>query len=308
MKIIRPTISTLCLLLLTGSIAFAQLTGGSMTGTVTDSSGGVVAKARVTATHVTSGRVSETATTSEGLYVLPSLEVGPYNVAIEAQGFKRVTLNGVVVAVGVPSVADAKLEAGNLTDTVTIAADATQLQSTTTEIGVSFSPKLFNDAPVSAGGLRNMEAFVSFQPGVTYGAGSEGGISGGARRAKEILLDGANMTNPESGGVIFNGYPAFESIGEFRLINNTFAAEYGRTGGGIESFVTKSGGNQFHGNVFDFHTSSALNAADWAGKASSTAANPVFRKIPFHGNNYGATLGGPIFLPKKFFGPLGGYN
>jgi hypothetical protein len=212
------------------------------------------------------------------LYVLPSLEVGPYNVVIEAAGFKKLTLNGIVIAVGVRSVADAKLEAGNLSDSVTVTSETPQLQSTTTEIGVSFSPKLFNDAPVSAGGIRNMEAFVSFQPGVTYGAGSEGGISGGARRAKEILLDGANMTNPESGGVIFNGYPAYEAIGEFRLINNTFAAEYGRTGGGIESFVTKSGGSQFHGNAFDLPYQCALNAASWAGKASSTAANPLFRK------------------------------
>src|SRR6185503_836331 len=120
MKMIRQTIPTLCLLLLTGSIAFAQLTGGSMTGTVTDANGGVLGKAKVTATHVTSGRTSETVTTSEGLFVLPSLEVGPYNVTIEAQGFKKLTLNGIVVAVGVPSVADAKLEAGSVNDTVTI--------------------------------------------------------------------------------------------------------------------------------------------------------------------------------------------
>src|SRR5436190_9349080 len=111
MKIIRQTISLLCLLLLAGSLAFAQLTGGSMTGTVTDANGGVVGKAKVTATHVASRRAFETTTTSEGLYVLPSLEVGAYNVTIEVAGFKKLTLNGIVIAVGVRTVADAKLEA-----------------------------------------------------------------------------------------------------------------------------------------------------------------------------------------------------
>ncbi len=308
MKTIRQTICLFSLLILAGGLAIAQVTGGSLTGTISDSNGGAVAKAKVTATHVRSGRAIETTATSEGLYVLPLLEVGEYKIMVEAQGFKKLTVSGIVISVGVRSVADAKLETGNISDSVTVTADGPQLQSTTTEIGVSFSPKLFNDAPVSAGGLRNIEAFIGLQPGVTNGAGAEGGISGGARRSKEILVDGAGMTNPESGGVAFNGLPAFDSIGEFRLITNTFAAEYGRTGGGIESFVTKSGGSQFHGSGFDFHTSSALNAASWAGKASSTAANPVFRKTPFHGNNYGGSIGGPIYLPKKIFGPIGGYN
>ncbi len=122
------------------------------------------------------------------------------------------------------------------------------------------------------------------------------------RRSKEILIDGANATNPESGGVAFNGLPTIEQLVEFRIINNAFAAEYGRTGGGIESFVTASGGREFHGSVFDFHTSSALNANSWANKANPGSE---LRKVPTHGNEYGFVLGGPVFLPKKLFG---GYN
>src|SRR5262249_42363249 len=165
------------------------------------------------------------------------------------------------------TVSDARLETGNVSDTVNITADAPQLQSTTTEVAVIFAPKLLVDAPISGAGIRNPEAFIGFQPGVVNGAGGEGGISGGQRRSKEILIDGANATNPESGGVAFNGLPSVEAISEFRLINNTFAAEYGRTGGGLESFITKSGGRDFHGTVYDFHTSSALSAAPWANKA-----------------------------------------
>ncbi len=309
MKIIRQAVTLLCLTLLAGSVAYAQLSGGSLTGTVTDANGSVVSGTRVVAKHIASGREFTTTTTSEGLYAFPNLEVGPYQVNYEAQGFKKLTLTNIVISVGTRSVANAKLEAGNISETVQITSDAAQLQSTTTEIGVNFSPKLFKDAPINAAGIRNPEAFIGFQPGVVNGAGAEGGISGGARRSKEILIDGANATNPESGGVAFNGLPSVESLGEFKLINNTFAAEYGRTGGGIESFITASGGRDFHGNVFNFHTSSALSANAWATKAQLFPANDVRkRKPPTHGNEYGFALGGPIYLPKKIFGPIGGYN
>lgn len=307
MKIIYQLCTMACLLLLTSSVVFGQTAGGSMIGTVTDPNGGAIGGAKVVAKHERTGRESETMTTSEGLFAFPNLEVGGYAITYEASGFKRLSLTNLVVSVNSQTVANAKLEAGNLSDSVTVTSEATQLQSTTTEIGTSFAPKLLKDAPIFGGGIRNPEAFIGYQAGVVNGAGAEGGISGGARRSKEILLDGASMTNPESGGVAFNGIPSVESIGEYKLINNTFAAEYGRTGGGIESFVSASGGNQFHGNVFNFHTSSALNAASWAGKASTVGTTP-FRKTPFHGNEYGFALGGPIYMPKKIFGPIGGYN
>jgi hypothetical protein len=307
MKTIYRAVSLLCLLLCLSAAALAQTSGGSLTGTVTDTNGAAVAGTKITAKHLPSGREFTTTATSEGLYAFPNLEVGPYSVVVEAQGFKKLTLTNITVYASTQSVGDAKLEAGNISDTVTVTAEGAQLQSTTTEIGTIFAPKLLRDAPISAGGIRNPEAFIGYQAGVTNGAGAEGGISGGARRSKEILIDGANATNPESGGVAFNGLPSVEAVGEYKLINNTFAAEYGRTGGGIESFITASGGNQFHGNVFDYHTSSALSAAAWASKASTVGTTP-FRKTPYHGNEYGFALGGPVYLPKKIFGPIGGYN
>lgn len=307
MKVFRPTITALSLLLLASTLVFAQLDKGSLSGSVTDASGATLAGAKVSAKNDRTGFVLETVSTSAGLYVFPGLEPGNYTITFEQAGFKKLSRSNIVIAIGNRTVADVQLEVGDVNQSVTITDAPPQLNTATTEIGTTFAPKLFQDVPISAGGLRNPEAFIGFQPGVVNGAGAEGGISGGARRSKEILIDGANATNPESGGVAFNGLPSVESLGEFRLINNTFAAEYGRTGGGIESFVTKSGGNAFHGNVFDFHTSSALSAAAWATKANTVGATPA-RKPPTHGNNYGATIGGPIYLPKKVFGPLGGYN
>ncbi|MGH9845748.1 MAG: carboxypeptidase regulatory-like domain-containing protein, partial [Blastocatellia bacterium] len=302
MKTMRHAVSFLCLLLFTATAAFAQNSAGSLSGTVTDSNGGAVAKAKVTAKQDSTGRQFETVTTSEGLYAFPNLDVGSYTVTVEATGFKKLSRSNVVIEISTRTGADLKLEVGDVNQTVNIEAEGVQLQTQTSEIGVTFSAKLFRDAPFPAGGIRNIEQFVQYQPGVVNGAGAEGGISGGARRSKEILIDGANATNPESGGVAFNGLPSVESVAEFKLINNTFAAEYGRTGGGIESFVTRSGGNEFHGNVFEHHTSSVLNANSWANNAARA------RKLPTHGNNYGFSLGGPVYLPKKIFGPIGGYN
>src|SRR5262245_22106769 len=286
---------------LSAPTTLAQNSAGSLMGRVTDPSGSAVEKARVVARQDATGREFETATTSEGLYVFPNLDVGSYTLTVEHSGFKKITRPNVIISISTRTVADLKLEVGDLTQTVTVSADAPMLQAATTEVGSSFPPKLFRDGPIFAGGLRNPENFVAYQAGVVNGAGAEGGISGGARRSKEILIDGANATNPESGGVAFNGLPTIEQLVEFRIINNAFAAEYGRTGGGIESFVTASGGREFHGSVFDFHTSSALNANSWANKANPGSE---LRKVPTHGNEYGFVLGGPVFLPKK----LGGYN
>ena len=307
MKMFRHVLFLSAILLLSTTAALAQLDKGSLSGAVTDGSGASISGAKVTVTSARTGVSVETVSTSTGLYVFPNLDPATYTLVIEQAGFKKISKSNIVVSISNRSVADVQLEVGDVTQTVTITDESPQLQTVTSEIGTTFSPKLFNDVPISAGGLRNPEAFIGFQPGVVNGAGAEGGISGGARRSKEILIDGANATNPESGGVAFNGLPSVESLGEFKLINNTFAAEYGRTGGGIESFSTKSGGNQYHGTVYDFHTSSALSAAAWATKAGTVGTTPA-RKPPTHGNNYGFAFGGPIYLPKKIFGPLGGYN
>ncbi len=281
MKIFRHTITFCSLLLLLAAVPFAQSGKGSLSGPVTDASGANITGAKVSAMNAQTGLVLETITSSGGLYTFPTLDPSTYTVTVEQAGFKKLSKSNIVVSVSNQTSADIQLEVGDVSQSVTITDETAQLQTVTSEIGTTFAPKLFQDVPISAGGLRNPEAFIGFQPGVVNGAGAEGGISGGARRSKEILIDGANATNPESGGVAFNGLPSVESLGEFKLINNTFAAEYGRTGGGIESFVTKSGGNQFHGTVFNFHTSSALSAAAWAGKAGSTARQSGFQKATY---------------------------
>ena len=303
-RFLQPVGMLACVLLLAITTAFGQNSAGSLSGIVTDANGATVAGAKLALKQDSTGRVFSSVTTKDGLYSYPSLAPGAYALTVEQTGFKKLTQTNIIVAISNTTVADVKLQIGDLSQSVEVTTDAAQLQTVTSEIGVNFSSKLLMDAPISGAGIRNPEAFIGFQPGVVNGAGAEGGISGGQRRSKEILIDGVNATNPESGGVAFNGLPSVESIGEFKLINNTFAAEYGRTGGGIESFVTKSGGRAFHGTAYDFHTSSALSAAAWATKANPLGAGVVAVKPKYHGNVFGGAIGGPIYLPKF----LGGYN
>ncbi|MDQ3013425.1 MAG: carboxypeptidase-like regulatory domain-containing protein, partial [Acidobacteriota bacterium] len=171
MKTLSRTVSLLCLFLFAGAVAFAQSTGGSVSGTVTDPNGGNVAGAKITARQDSTGRQLSTVTTSEGLYAFPNLDIGSYTLTVEATGFKKLSQTNVVIQVSSRTAADLKLEIGDVNQTVTVTAEASQLQTQSAEIGVNFSAKLFRDAPFSAGGIRNPEQFVSFQPGVVNGAG-----------------------------------------------------------------------------------------------------------------------------------------
>ncbi len=314
MKTIRRAISVLCFgLLLSGSAAYAQFSTGSLSGTISDASGAVLARARVIATNDSTGRNYETTTSSAGLYSFPNLIVGPYTVTVEQSGFKKLSRSNIVIGTATATVVDLSLEVGDLSQTVQVTTDAPLLQTQTSEIGINFAPKLFKDAPLFVGGgFRNPESFIAFMPGVNNGSG-DSSINGGNRRSKEILIDGAGNTNPESGGVSFN-FPAVEQFGEFKLLTNNFGAEYGRTGGGIEIFTTASGTNAFHGSLYEFHRNSVLDATAWA-----TKANPLRNTLPegdprrpvkpkYRQNEFGFAFGGPIYLPKKVFGPIGGYN
>src|SRR5262245_33141606 len=219
MKTMRQTGLCLCLLLLTATAIFAQNSAGSLSGAVTDVNGAAISKAKVIAKQESTGRQFETVTTSEGLYAFANLDVGSYTLTVEQSGFKRLTRPNIVISISNRTVADLKLEVGDVNQSVTVTAEAPALQTATTDVGVNFAPKLFVDAPIFAGGLRNPEAYIGFQPGVVNGAGAEGGISGGQRRSKEILIDGAKATNPEAGGVGSKGLPAVERWVDVRVRN-----------------------------------------------------------------------------------------
>jgi hypothetical protein len=186
------------------------------------------------------------------------------------------------------------LEIGDVQQSIEVTAEAQLLETTSAMRGQNVSTQLMNNLPLFAGGIRNPRSFVTYMPGVNNVAG-EITVAGAGARGQEILIDGASATIPESGGTSFN-FPAAEMFGEFKLLTGTYDAEYGRFGGGVEIYVTKSGTNDFHGTLFHNMRRDIWNANAWANNARGVA-RPKDRF-----NEYGAGVGGPIWIPKLYNG------
>jgi hypothetical protein len=268
-----------------------------MSGTVTDPNGAVIPGAKVVATHEPTNRSFEAVATDAGMYVFPTLPAGPYSLTVTQPGFKKSVQTGIEIRVALRNSMDIKLAIGDVAESVEVKADITQLEMSTPMRGQNLSPQLVNSLPIFAGGIRSAEAFVGYMPGVnTVG---EVSINGSIGRAKEIMVDGASLTLPESGGVVWY-FPGFESFQEFKLVTSSFNAEHGRLGGGLELFVTKSGTNSLHGAGFLNLRRDIFNAAGWTtnhvvGRAPGYRAKERF-------NEEGGVVGGPVYIPKVYDG------
>ena len=280
-----------------GTFALAQSTTGSIAGMVTDPNGAIIAGAEVQATLVATGQLLNAKTTEAGIFVFPSAPLGTYNVSAEHPGFKRTIRENVLVNVGVRETVDFKLEVGDVQQSVKVEAQVSMLETDTPQQGETLSPKLLITLPIYAGGLRSAEAFLGYMAGVNSGA--ELSINGSGGRGREVMIDGASLTIPESGGTVFN-FPGIEAFSEMRLITSTYNAEYGRLGGGIELMATRSGTNAIHGAAFLNMRRDIWNAAGWTSN-SNTRNAPGFRAKERY-NEEGGAAGGPVWIPKIYNG------
>jgi hypothetical protein len=282
---------------LAGATLLAQTTSGSITGTVLDPNGALVPGAKVIANHTGTGVVAETATTDAGIYLFPSLPVGEYKLTVEHAGFKQLVRSNIEVRVGSRVTLDMKLELGESKETVQVTAEVPLLETTSAQRGTNFLPSFMDKLPIYSGGIRNAENFVTYMPGVNSGA--ETSISGSGGRAKEILIDGGSNVSPESGGMAMQNM-GMEAFTEFKLTTASYSAELGRFGGGVEMFTTKSGTNELHGSGFWGLRRDILNAAGFASNAV-VGRKPGYRAKERY-NEAGASVGGPIFIPKLYDG------
>src|SRR5688572_19800196 len=276
------------------ALAVAQISSGSMSGTVTDPNGAAVPGAKIVAKNVVTGFQIETQSSDAGLYVFATLPVGPYDVTAEKTGFKKLNHTGLEIRIATRQELDLRLEIGDVQQTVDVTGVAPLLETTSAMRGQNLSAQFLSKLPLFSGGIRSTRAFVVFMPGVNNVTG-EITVAGAGARAQEILIDGASATIPESGGTSFN-FPAAEMFGEFKLLTGTFDAEYGRFGGGVEIYVTKSGTNDLHGTAFLNLRRDIWNANAWSLNAASRP-RPKERY-----NEYGAGGGGPILIPKLYDG------
>jgi hypothetical protein len=287
--------TTLLLGLLLSGIAPAQTATGSLAGRVLDPNGAVIPGVRIVSINDASAVRVETVSSETGVYVLPTLNPGVYSITFEKQGFKKLNRQNVEIRIAQRLDLDVKLEIGDVSVAVDVSSDLPLLETSTSERGQNFSVKMMNDVPLFTGGIRNPRSFLSLLPGVTSGAG-ETSVSGSGGRAQEVMIDGGSMTIPESGGTVFN-MPSAEMFGEFKLLQSTYSAEYGRFGGGVEIYTTKSGSPRLHGGAFYNILRDIFNANSWANNRLGAA------RAKSRLTEYGGYIGGPVWVPKVYNDP-----
>ena len=295
---------TFCwVVLLFSTLALAQGTTSRISGVVTDTSGAVVANATITAINEGTGSVYEQKTSSAGTYAFDLLQAGKYTIKAEAQGFKQFVSTGNELVVGVPTSVNPKLEIGGSTETVTVQGgyDLVQTESSGNFGGVIDNVTL-TQLPIVGTRGRNPIGLVQYMPGVVVnGANAAGGgisVNGSRDRAWNYVMDGIDANESSSGGS--NTSPPHQNpdmLSEFRVITSAPTAEFGRNSGAQVIMVTKSGSNQWHGNLFWFYQSPFLRA----NTPQNKAANPVLPRSQFVQNIPGGSIGGPIWKDRAFF-------
>jgi hypothetical protein len=283
----------------------AQAVTGTLLGTVTDSTGGVVAGAKVTITHVGTGLTRVVKTDANGEYTAPQLPTGSYTILVEMDGFKTSATSGIDLGVDQRVKIDVGLEVGALTEAVTIQASTPLLQSASSELGTTVTTEQIKALPLNG---RNFVSLTRTVPGVLRGniganidgAGSlawraSASFSANGQRARDnnFMLDGVDNNETWLQTVVI--FPGVEALDEFKLQTSTYSAEYGRSMGGVVNLQIKSGSNAMHGSAFEFLRNDAFDANNFF---NNRAGRP---KPDFSQNQFGGTLGGAIFKDKTFF-------
>lgn len=283
-------------------LSYAQRTGATLRGTITDPSGALIAGAGVTATNEGTGLSRETIADERGEYVFPDLPIGRYKVKVVQQGFKEVTVTGIELTVAGTAVANVQMTVGAVTETLTVESNALQVETSSGEVSGLIQGTQVRELPLNG---RSFSQLTTLMPGVspddTFNtknkglfAGVDMSISGGAPNANLWTVDGANNNDVGSNRTILV-YPSIDAIEEFRIHRSTYGAEFGQASGGHVNIVTKSGTNDFHGSVYYFGRNDALNATDYF---LNLAGRP---KQVLKRNDYGYTFGGPVVKDRFFF-------
>jgi hypothetical protein len=282
---------------------FAQRDLATITGTVTDSTGGVVANAKVTITEQGTGQVYELTTNGSGEYTRPALKPSIYDVTVSAAGFKKASQKNIQLNAGERTGVNIALTIGDVGQTVEVSANAPLLQTESTQVGGALSSKTLTDVPL--GGQRNFAYLARLVPGVVPaepGArdANNGGFSANGVRSNgqnNFLLNGVDNNINTIDFLNQTAYavgPSIEAIGEMNIITNGYNAEYGRAAGGVINVNLKSGTNQLHGSLFEILQNKDLNANSWNNNTAGQPRGPVIQ------NQFGATAGGPIKKNKLF--------
>ena len=276
----------------------AQGTGGRILGRVADPSGAVLGGVKVAAVNEATGVIQDARTNDSGDYVFPNLAVGTYTINFELTGFKKDVQKGIALDVNQVITLNMTMQLGGTQEVVDVTSEAPLVDTTSTQLGAVVNNRSVNELPLNA---RDTYQFLQLQPGVQSQLGSSGGtfygsddagavsVNGGRGRANNFSVNGGDANDQFANLPTIQPTP--DAIEEFRVISNTFDAEYGRNSGAVVNVITKSGTNQWHGNVYEYFRNTVLNAQGYF--------NTI--KPQENQNQFGGTFGGPIRKDRTFF-------
>jgi hypothetical protein len=288
---------------------YAQVVGATLSGTVTDASGATIPQAPVSIKNVATGISTSVTSNSSGYYTAPSLLPGPYAVTVSAPGFATVVRNGIDLTVGAQQVLNIALQVGQVSQTVEVTGEAPAVETTSSSIGAVVDYQTVVDIPLNG---RDWTQLAALQTGVTAvltqqpsalgsgtahratrGNGSALTISGTRPQLNNYRLDGISVVDYAGGspGSSMGVALGVDAIAEFSVLTANFSAEYGRTAGGVINAITRSGTNRFHGDAYWFLRDEGFDARNFFDQ----------KIAPFHRNQFGGSVGGPIQKNKTFF-------
>lgn len=310
-RLSRGLVPLSVLLLFAFHSALAQSNRGAIAGNILDQSGATVPDAKVAVKNTQTGISSNAASSAAGNYRVPELDPGTYTITVTAPGFKAAERTGVVIQVNNTTALDVHLEPGELNQTITVAANAPMVETQTSDVSTVVNPRQMLELPLSLGNgqMRTPIDFVALTPG-TAGGDNNLRIAGGQSLSSDILLDGVTLNTSSGANFDAAGFtPSVDALQEFKVFEGGMPAEFGRTSGGLVSFATKSGTNQFHGEVYDIFRNTALDANSWFNNGYRAQCAPGdqacanrYKRPDDKKNDYGVTLGGPVWIPKLYDG------
>jgi hypothetical protein len=301
-------LATLFFSLMAGVVAHAQVTGATLSGTVTDASGGVVANATISITNTATAVTRDTTSDSAGLYTAPNLAPGTYEVRVSATGFSTAVQSNLALAVGQQQQLNFGLKVGQAATTVQVTEAAPQVELTSSAVTGQVESETVRELPLNG---RDWTSLAVLQPGVKQiqtqmafatsargnrGFGGEMTISGQRSTFNNYRIDGISVNDyaMAAPGNVIGIVLGVDAIQEFSVLTSGFPAEYGRATGGVVNAISRSGTNQFHGAVYEFLRNNALDASPYFNRVNNTP-NPPFKR-----NTFGASAGGPILKDRLF--------
>jgi hypothetical protein len=297
-----PQLKTLCLTLalclFLPTLLSAQGTGGRILGRISDPTGAVLSGVKVTATNEATSVGQDALSNDSGDFVFPNVPVGTYSLSFDLKGFKKAVRRSIALDVNQVITLNMTMQLGGNEEVVDVTAEAPLVDTSSTQLGAVVNNRSVNELPLNA---RDTYQFLQLQPGVQSQLGSSGGtfygssdagavsVNGGRSRANNFSVNGGDANDQ------FVNLPTIQptpdAIEEFRVISNTFDAEYGRNSGAVVNVVTKSGTNQLHGNIYEYFRNTVLN-----GQGYFNTVKPQENQ-----NQFGGTFGGPIVKDRTFF-------